>query len=76
MPDEFKDSWPRELLGIIGSVDAGLAGMNELKKVLPSLKVVIIDGATHTGERGATRRPEFVDAIREFIAALRQTSSR
>jgi len=43
--------------------------MNQLKTVLPSLKVVVIDGATHTGDRGAPRRPEFVKAIRDFIGA-------
>ena len=63
------------VLGAIGSADAGLVGMKELKTILPALKVVVIDGATHAGERGATRRSEFVNAIREFIAAHKQASS-
>jgi len=62
-------------LGLIGSADANIAAMNQLKSVLHSLKVVVIDGATHGGERGAARRPEFVDNLREFIAAHKQTSS-
>lgn len=42
--------------------------------VLHALKVVVIEGATHGGERGAPRRPEFVDNLREFIAAHQQTT--
>jgi len=45
--------------------------MNQLKTVLPSLKLVVIDGATHAGDRGTARRPEFVKAIRDFIDAQR-----
>ncbi len=41
--------------------------MNVQKEVMPTLKVVIIGGATHGGERAAVTRPEFVKAIREFI---------
>jgi pimeloyl-ACP methyl ester carboxylesterase len=54
------------ILGIIGSLD-NVASMNQLKGILPSLKLVVIDGATHVGDRGAARRPEFVKAIRDFI---------
>jgi hypothetical protein len=49
--------------------------MNHLKSVLPALKVVVIEGATHGGERGALRRPEFVDNLRAFLAAHTQMSS-
>ena len=54
-------------LGIVGSLD-NVAAMNELHSLLPTLRVVIIDGATHMGPRGAPRRPEFAEAIRRFIA--------
>ncbi len=54
-------------LGIIGSADPSMAMMNVQKEAMPTLKVVIIGGATHGGERAALRRPEFVKAIREFI---------
>ncbi len=59
------------VLAVVGSADPALAGVNELKGVMPSLKVVVIEGATHSSanERGAARRPEFVNAIREFVAA-------
>jgi hypothetical protein len=58
-------------LGVIGSLD-NAASMNQLKTVLPSLKVVVIDGATHAGDRTAVRRPEFLKAIREFIDSNRE----
>jgi len=62
-------------LGIVGSADPNLTGMNSLRTIWPGLKVIIIEGATHAGERGAQRRPEFVNAIREFITDHMQTSS-
>ncbi len=54
---------------VVGSADPNLAGVKALKAVWPALKVVVLDGATHGGERGAAARPEFVNAIRDFIAA-------
>lgn len=63
-------------IGVVGGADAFLVGMKELKVLLPALTVVVIDGATHSGDRAATRRPEYVNAIREFIAAHRLTSSK
>jgi pimeloyl-ACP methyl ester carboxylesterase len=62
-------------LGIIGSADANLAAMNQFASVLPTLKVVVIEGATHGGTLGVTRRPEFVDNFREFTAAHKEASS-
>jgi len=59
------------VLGVIGSLD-NVPSMSSLKTVLPSLSVIVIDGATHVGDRGAPRRPEFVKAIREFIDSNRQ----
>jgi hypothetical protein len=43
--------------------------MRELGKIMPSLKVVIVDGAEHGGERGIMRRPEFMETLRSFLAA-------
>ena len=57
------------VLGVIGSLDGGVRTMRELQTILPGIKVVVIDGATHVGDRAAPRRPEFVAAIREHIAA-------
>jgi len=58
-------------LGIVGTLDGSLARLQELKKLRPSLQLVVIDGAVHgSGDpRGAMRHPKFVAAIREFIAA-------
>jgi pimeloyl-ACP methyl ester carboxylesterase len=62
-------------LGLIGSADANLAAMKQLTSVLPTLKVVVIEGATHSGTLGVTRRPEFVDNFRAFTAGHKQASS-
>jgi pimeloyl-ACP methyl ester carboxylesterase len=58
-------------LEIIGSADPNLADAQELKKVMPALDLVVVDGATHGGERGVLRRPEFLAALREFLAGRR-----
>jgi len=52
---------------VVGSADSFAVYAQHLKALLPSLKVTIVEGATHSGERGALRRPEFVNAVREFI---------
>jgi pimeloyl-ACP methyl ester carboxylesterase len=62
-------------LGIIGSADANLAAMQQFASVLPTLKVVVIEGATHSGALGVTRRPEFVENFRAFTAAHQEASS-
>jgi pimeloyl-ACP methyl ester carboxylesterase len=62
-------------LGLIGSADANLDAMKRLASVLPTLKVVVIEGATHGGTLGVTRRPEFVDNFREFTASHKEASS-
>jgi pimeloyl-ACP methyl ester carboxylesterase len=60
-------------LAVVGSLDGALPGVKRLEGVLPGLKVVVIEGAVHNGAdpRGATRRPEFVNAIRSFLAVHR-----
>jgi pimeloyl-ACP methyl ester carboxylesterase len=65
-------------LAVVGSADRALTGVNALKAVWPSLKVVVLQDAMHSSanERGAPRRPEFVGAIREFVAAHRGGSSK
>jgi pimeloyl-ACP methyl ester carboxylesterase len=54
------------LLMIYGSLDAFKNGQ-AMQKLVPAAKLVVIEGATHAGEKSAARRPEFVAAIREFI---------
>ena len=56
-------------LAIVGSEDSRLPGMKSLTDIIPALKLVIIDGATHGGERGALGRAEFVRAVHDFISS-------
>jgi len=63
-------------LGVVGSLDRYLADFQELKKLRPDVKLVVVEGATHGGDRGAMRRPEFIAAVREFIASNRGASTR
>jgi pimeloyl-ACP methyl ester carboxylesterase len=63
-------------LCVVGTLDENLGDFRELKTLRPALTLIIIDGATHGGDRGAMRRPEFVAAVREFISANRAASSR
>jgi hypothetical protein len=64
-------SWSGESLRISGS-----NGPNDLKKLRPDVKLVVIDNATHVGDRGADRHPEFIKTIREFINSNRTASLR
>jgi pimeloyl-ACP methyl ester carboxylesterase len=57
-------------LMIYGSLDSVRNGQ-AMQKLLPSAKLVVIEGATHGGEKGAARRPEFVAAVRQFVDAHR-----
>jgi pimeloyl-ACP methyl ester carboxylesterase len=56
------------LLALIGASDPLRAGVDELKKRLPDLKVVVIDKADHIT---AFSREEFVSALKEFLGAHR-----
>jgi pimeloyl-ACP methyl ester carboxylesterase len=58
-------------LGVVGTLDPAIDDFRELQKLRPTLNVVVVDGATHGGERSAMRRPEFLAALRHFIAAHR-----
>ena len=57
------------MLAVVGGADPRLGGVNELKALIPTFKVVVIEGATHSSadEQGAPRRAEFAEAIRKFI---------
>jgi pimeloyl-ACP methyl ester carboxylesterase len=52
-------------LAIIGEVDPLKEGVDELKEQMPSLQVVVIKEADHMV---AFARPEFVQALKEFLA--------
>jgi pimeloyl-ACP methyl ester carboxylesterase len=61
------------LLAVIGSADPIKAGVDAFKRIKPELQVVVIEGATHSGARGAPGRPEFAAAVRDFLGAHRST---
>jgi len=63
-------------LGVVGTLDDYLRDFQELKKLRPDVKLVIVESATHGGDRGAGRRPEFIAAVRELLASARSRSSR
>jgi alpha-beta hydrolase superfamily lysophospholipase len=65
------------VLAVVGSIDPALAGVNELKAAMPSLKVVVIEGASHISadERGAPRRPEFVNASESSLQRINRLSA-
>ena len=58
-------------LGIVGTLDHTLKEMQLLKTYRPDMKLVLLEGVSHTGTTGIQRQPELVAAIREFIAASR-----
>jgi pimeloyl-ACP methyl ester carboxylesterase len=63
------------LLAIIGSADPIKVGVDAFKRVKPDVKVVVIEGATHRGERGAPARSEFREALHAFLSAKRTPTS-
>jgi pimeloyl-ACP methyl ester carboxylesterase len=56
-------------MAIIGTADPTIEKVNRLKKAMPKLTVVAIEGATHAGSTAAMMRPEFIQALLEFFKA-------
>src|SRR5687767_7503008 len=56
---------------ITGSADANAAGVPELNKTHPQIRTVVVERAQHGGPEGVMRRPEFMTALREFLANAR-----
>ena len=59
-------------LGIVGTLDHTLKEMQELKRLRPDMKLVLLEGVSHTGATGIQGRPELVAAIRDFVASQRK----
>ena len=59
-------------LGIVGSKDIFLSNLQALKQLRPGLQLVIVENGTHAGEGDTRKRPEFIAAIRQFIASNTQ----
>ncbi|HEY7326181.1 MAG TPA: alpha/beta hydrolase [Gemmataceae bacterium] len=64
LSDEKIKAIKKPMLALIGEVDPVRPGVDELKKRLPDLKVVVIDRADHITAYG---REEFVLALKEFL---------
>ena len=58
-------------LGIVGSDDPEKAGLEALVRIRPSVKSVVVEGATHGGPRGILGRPELLAALRAFFSEHR-----
>ena len=58
-------------LGIVGSIDPMRRGLEALVRLRPSVKLVVVEGASHAGSEGILRRPETVQSLREFLSAHR-----
>jgi pimeloyl-ACP methyl ester carboxylesterase len=55
-------------LGIVGTLDHTLKEMQELKKLRPDMKLVLLEGVSHMGKTGIQGQPRLVAEIRAFIA--------
>ncbi len=51
---------------MVGTADEGLADVLVLKRAMPALQLVMIEGADHDSAR---RRPEFLRALEDFLQA-------
>ena len=59
-------------LGIVGTLDHTLKEMQELKRLRPDMKLVLLEGVSHTGATGIQGKPELVAEIRTFLASQRR----
>jgi pimeloyl-ACP methyl ester carboxylesterase len=56
---------------LVGSEDVNAAGVPGLNKTHPQIRTVVVPGAQHGGPEGVLRRPEFMTALRDFLAKAR-----
>jgi pimeloyl-ACP methyl ester carboxylesterase len=61
-------------LGIVGADDPMLNDLKKLQEIRPAMPLVVINDATHGGNRDVRRRPEFIAAIRKFISDVESGS--
>lgn len=62
-------------LGIVGTLDHTLKAMQHLKTLRPAMKLVLLEGVSHTGKTGIQSNPALVSEIRLFIAEQRKAGS-
>ena len=63
-------------MGIVGTLDHTLKDMQELKAIRPAMKLVLLEGVSHTGKTGIQGSPALVTEIRTFIAEQRTSGAR
>jgi len=63
-------------VGIVGSLDGYLPDFKDMQALRPDMRLVVIDGASHGGAKGAMARPEFLAAVRELLIAHPTTRAR
>jgi len=56
-------------LAIVGTDDPMKAGLDTLVRIRPSVKLVVVNGATHAGPRGILRRPELLATLHGFLSS-------
>ena len=56
-------------LAIVGTDDPEKAGLDALVRLRPSIKLVVVNGATHAGPRGILGRKELLSSLRDFLAS-------
>jgi pimeloyl-ACP methyl ester carboxylesterase len=56
------------MMGIVGSADPAVKDFRQLQKLVPQLRLEIIEGASHAA---APTRPEFIRAVLNFLNASR-----
>jgi pimeloyl-ACP methyl ester carboxylesterase len=54
-------------LAMVGTDDPMKAGLDALVRIRPSVKLVVLSGATHDGARGILGRPELKKELKEFL---------
>jgi pimeloyl-ACP methyl ester carboxylesterase len=59
-------------LGIVGTLDHALKEMQALKKARPDMKLVLLEGVSHTGATGIQGQPQLLVEIRAFLASQRK----
>lgn len=62
-------------LGIVGTLDHTLKAMQALKAIRPGMKLVLLEGVSHTGKTGIQGDPRLVSEIRTFIAEQPRTAA-
>jgi len=56
------------ILSIVGSEDPAMEAVLEFRNVVPTMELVVIEGASHLSTPG---RPEFVRSIQDFLGRNR-----